>query len=287
MGEAALNEDSVEVIYDVPRIEEKLILKALKELGLKPALTSVKEKPLQFDEGASKVCMIRPVSMYRAAYSAAVRESSGCTAINSSSSILCCGDKILTLSKLVHAGLRVPRSIIAMSLQSAEKAYKMVGMPLIDKPPIGGWGRLVSLVNDEMTGRNVLEHREMMTSQQLRIHIVQEYIRTPGRDIRGIVLDGELLGTMYRYRQANDWRSNVALGAKVVGFKPSEELSELCIKAAEVIGGTFVSVDMLEGEDGYLINEVNGVPEFKAFMRATRKDVAMSLARYVLRVLKG
>lgn len=280
------NDRAVEVIFDIPRIEEKLIIRALTELGIKPILTNVKDSPLSFDEASSRVCIIRPVSMYRALYSAAARESSGCITINSSSSIIYCGDKILTLSKLISAGLKVPRSLIAMSLQSAERAYKAIGMPLIDKPPIGSWGRLVSLIHDEMTGRSVLEHREMLTNQQLRIHLVQEYVNTPGRDIRAIVLDGELLGAVYRYRRADEWRSNVALGANAVAFSPDEELSELCIKAAEVIGGKFVSVDVLE-DDGYVLNEVNGVPEFKAFMQATKKDVAGKLAGYVLKVLRS
>jgi len=276
---------NVEVLYDIPRLEEKLIVRALTSLGIKPKLTTVKEKPLLFKENAPSVCLIRPMSMYRAAYSAAVRESSGSFTINSSEAIIACGDKVLTLAKLASAGLRIPKSMVALTMQSAEEAYRLMGFPLVDKPPIGGWGRLVSLISDEAAYRSLLEHREMMTTQQLRTHIIQEYIRTPGRDVRIIVLDNEVLGAMYRYKQENEWRSNVALGAKAVGFKPDEELSEICIKAANAVKGVFVSVDVLES-DGYFLNEVNGVPEFKAFIEATKRNVAMDLAEYVLRVLK-
>ncbi|MEM0090320.1 MAG: lysine biosynthesis protein LysX [Nitrososphaerota archaeon] len=279
------SEYDVEVLYDVPRIEEKLIIRALTNLGIKPKLTPVKDTPLVFKESAPSVCIVRPMSMYRAAYSAAVRESSGSFTINSSEAIIACGDKVLTLSKLASAGLRIPKSVVALTIQSAEEAYKSIGLPLVDKPPIGGWGRLVSLVSDETAYRSLLEHREMMTSQQLKTHIIQEYIKTPGRDVRVIVLDNEVLGAMYRYKQENEWRSNVALGAKAIGFKPDEELAEICIKAANAIKGVFVSVDVLES-DGYFLNEVNGVPEFKAFIEATKRNVAADLAKYVIKVLK-
>lgn len=285
MSRGKASNSNVEVLYDVPRLEEKLIVRALTSLGIKPKLTTVKEKPLLFKENAPSVCLIRPMSMYRAAYSAAVRESSGSFTINSSETIIACGDKVLTLAKLASAGLRIPKSMVALTMQSAEEAYRLMGFPLVDKPPIGGWGRLVSLISDEAAYRSLLEHREMMTTQQLRTHIIQEYIRTPGRDVRIIVLDNEVLGAMYRYKQENEWRSNVALGAKAVGFKPDEELSEICIKAANAVKGVFVSVDVLES-DGYFLNEVNGVPEFKAFIEATKRNVAMDLAEYVVRVLK-
>ncbi|PUA31646.1 MAG: lysine biosynthesis protein LysX [Candidatus Terraquivivens tikiterensis] len=285
MSRGKASNSNVEVLYDIPRLEEKLIVRALTSLGIKPKLTTVKEKPLLFKENAPSVCLIRPMSMYRAAYSAAVRESSGSFTINSSEAIIACGDKVLTLAKLASAGLRIPKSMVALTMQSAEEAYRLMGFPLVDKPPIGGWGRLVSLISDEAAYRSLLEHREMMTTQQLRTHIIQEYIRTPGRDVRIIVLDNEVLGAMYRYKQENEWRSNVALGAKAVGFKPDEELSEICIKAANAVKGVFVSVDVLES-DGYFLNEVNGVPEFKAFIEATKRNVAMDLAEYVLRVLK-
>jgi glutamate--LysW ligase ArgX len=279
------SDSDVEVLYDVPRIEEKLIIRALTNLGIKPKLTPVKDTPLVFNESAPKICIVRPMSMYRAAYSAAVREASGSFTINSSDTIITCGDKILTLSKLASAGLRIPKSIVALTIQSAEEAGKLIGLPLVDKPPIGGWGRLVSLISDETTYRSLLEHREMMTSQQLKTHIIQEYIKTPGRDVRVIVLDNEVLGAMYRYKQENEWRSNVALGAKAVGFKPDDELREICIKAANAVKGVFVSIDVLES-NGYFLNEVNGVPEFKAFIEATKRNVAADLANYIVKVLK-
>ena len=83
-----------------------------------------------------------------------------------------------------------------------------------------------------------------------------------------------------------DWRSNVARGGRTKAIKLDEELSELAVKAAEVIGGEFMAIDLFHDGERYLVNEVNGVPEFKGFMEATKMDVAGRLARYVKLVLK-
>ena len=138
----------VELLYDVPRLEEKLIMRALKSSGVELKLTNVKYSPLSWSDQAAPVALIRPISMVRAIYSASLREAVGAKTINSSISIMFAGDKILTLSRFKQAGIPFPESMIAFGSEAAEKAGKMIGYPAIDKPPIGSWGRLVTLVKD-------------------------------------------------------------------------------------------------------------------------------------------
>jgi len=47
-----------------------------------------------------------------------------------------------------------------------------------------------------------------------------------------------------------------------------------------------VSIDIFEGKEGYLVNEVNGVPEFKGFMKATGINVGDEIAKYVYERVK-
>jgi glutathione synthase/RimK-type ligase-like ATP-grasp enzyme len=75
----------------------------------------------------------------------------------------------------------------------------------------------------------------------------------------------------------------VALGGKTVQRRLDQELVEVSIKCAEVVGGDFVAVDILVDRSGdYYVNELNGVPEFKGFMEATGIDVAAHLAGLVM-----
>ena len=275
----------VEVLFDVPRIEEKLILKALRERGIEVKLSNVKEKPLSWT-GEASIALIRPISMMRAVYSAAIREASGVLTINKSSAIMLAGDKILTLSKFKEKGLPFPETVIAFTPQAAEKAGELIGFPAVDKPPIGSWGRLVTLLNDPQVLRSVIEHREILPSQSIKTHVIQRYIESSKRDIRVIVLGGEALGAMCRIAENGDWRSNVALGGRVEAYRLDEELEELAVKAAEAVEGEFVAVDLLSDNGGYLVNEVNGVPEFKGFIKATKINVAGKLADYVKSVYR-
>ncbi|MEM1517635.1 MAG: lysine biosynthesis protein LysX [Nitrososphaerota archaeon] len=277
----------IEMLYDYPRLEEKLIIDKLKANNCEVILTNINNKPLQLGERIADVSLVRSVSMYKSLYAAALRESGGGIAVNSSYTILICGDKILTLSKIKNAGLNVPRSIVAMDTESAQAAYRALKKPFVDKPPIGSWGRLVSLVTDTVSWRSLLEHRQMLPSQQLKIHIMQDYIETNNRDIRAIVIGGEVLGAMYRISIGDEWRANIALGGKPVQRKLDPVLEEISIKAAESVKGDFISVDILEDSSGMLyVNEVNGVPEFKGFMEATGIDVASELVKFLIGVSK-
>jgi len=157
---------------------------------------------------------------------------------------------------------------------------------MVDKPPIGSWGRLVTLVKDHQILRSVIEHRELLQSQLIKTHLIQRYVDSGSSDLRVLVLGGEVLGGMRRIAAEEDWRSNVARGGRTEAIKIDQEIEEKAVKTAEAIGGEFLAIDLFEENGAYLVNEVNGVPEFKGFMKATGIDVAEKLAEYVKTILK-
>ncbi|MFP3232159.1 MAG: lysine biosynthesis protein LysX [Sulfolobaceae archaeon] len=272
------------LIVDIIRQEEKLIAKALDVKQVPYDIINVGQEPIPFNKGLGRydVAIIRPVSMYRALYSSAVFEAAGVHTINSVDAINICGDKILTYSRLYKHGIPIPDSIIAMSPDAALKAYEQKGFPLIDKPPIGSWGRLVSLIRDNFEGKTIVEHRELMGNSALKVHIVQEYIQYKGRDIRCIVMGKTLLGCYARNVPPNEWRANIALGGYPSKIDVDSKLEETVLKAVGVVGGEFVSIDILEHPTkGYVVNELNDVPEFKGFMVATNINVAEKLVDYI------
>ena len=277
----------VKVYYDLPRIEEKLILKALEELGLKTVPVNVTKEPMPLQGIEEHIPIVRAVSMFRSTYAAAVLEANGLKPINSAYTIMFSGDKILTYSALASNNIPIPKTIIAMNGDSTMKAYVEMGFPLVDKPPIGSWGRLVSLIRDWHEAKIVIEHRAMMNTPQMKVHIVQEYVEMPeNRDIRCFVIGDTCLGCIYRIPGEGEWRSNVALGGKVKKLEDDKEPCELALKAAKALKGEVISVDIFEGKEGFVVNEVNGVPEFKGFMRATGINVGEEIAKYVLERLK-
>lgn len=278
---------TVEIAYDVPRVEEKLLAKAASMQNFTVKLTNVRQTPLTLERIAADVTLVRCVSMYAAIHTAAMRESVGVKAINNTKTILYAGDKVLTVSCLHASGIAVPRIAVGLDAEAAEKALEKVGLPAVDKPPIGSWGRLVAFVKDYEDFKLVREHREMIPTSYMKTHLIQEYIDLPNRDIRTLVIGDEVVGAMYRYRPSDDWRTNVALGGQPVSAYLNEELKEISLKAAEAIGGGVVSVDVFETETGsYLVNEVNGVPEFKGLMQAIGVDIPGKIIEYAYKAAR-
>ncbi|TRM88415.1 lysine biosynthesis protein LysX [Sulfolobus sp. E3] len=280
----------IALITDIIRQEEKFIIKALNSKSIDYDVINVGQEPLPFNKELRKydVGIIRPVSMYRALYSSAVLEAVGVHTINSTEAISTCGDKILTYSKLFRNDVPIPDSIIATSSDAVMKAYEQIGFPLIDKPQIGSWGRLVSLIRDVYEGKTIIEHREMLGNSALKVHIVQEYIKYTNRDIRCIVIGEETIGCYARNIPPNEWRANVALGGNPTPINLDDKLKELSVKAAKIVRGEFISIDILEHPTkGYVINELNDVPEFKGFMLATGINVAEKLVDYIIKTYRS
>ncbi len=267
---------------DIIRYDEKLLIQAFKDLGIDVMIIKVDNELLPLVDGKTlngSTVVIRPISAYNAIYSAAAFESSGALTINSSRTLYLCNDKILTYGCLIKEGLRIPRTYIALSPTSLRMVGAKLRFPIIDKPPIGSWGRLVSYIRDSVDLKIVSEHREYMGSV-VKTHVVQEVIGL-GRDLRCIVIGEEVLGCMMRKASGDEWRSNVALGGAVENYPVDSELEELAIRASKSVGAEFAGVDLLVG-DGYYVNEVNGVPEFKGFIQATGVKVHERLVKYLV-----
>ena len=284
-----LEEAQVALVYDIARVEEKLILKAFRRAGLKTIALHARTTVFYLGGRGQTVpiTLVRAVGMYRALHLAALAEASGSLAINGSTAIMLAGDKLLGAAALLRGGIRVPETLAAFSLEGALEALRVVGYPAVIKSPIGGWGRLVTRVRDPEEARSILEHREQMSSPLLRTYLVQEYLDTGGRDLRCIVLGDELLGCVERRASNGEWRSNLALGGEAKPCPADPELEDLAVRAAQALGLRFAGLDVFEdGERGYLVNEANAVPEFKGFASATGIDVASRLAEHVKALVK-
>lgn len=277
---------TVALVWDVMRLEERMILEALRG-RFRVELVDAKSAPLEFGGEGPEAALIRPISMYRALYSAAALESRGAFTVNSSTTLAVAGDKLLAYSRLTAAGIPVPRTLYASTPEAALEAAGRLGYPVVVKPPVGSWGRLVVRARDPGFLESVAAHRLEMPCSQLQAMIVQEHVDTGGSDIRCITVAGETVGCVRRVAGRGEWRSNVALGARTEPLRVDGELAELAVKAAGAVGGFFVSIDIFEDKRrGYLVNEVNGVPEFKGFYSATGLNPAVRLAEALAGVLR-
>lgn len=193
-------------------------------------------------------------------------------------------DKYLTMLKLMKCGVPMPRSYLALSEESAIYAAREAGHPLIVKPVDGSWGRFVSLAKSPEDLATVIKNRTSTDNPSLRVHLVQEYVNKPGRDIRVTVVGDRAVAAIYRVSQ--DWRTNTARGGRAEPAYIDAELEEIAVRASQCVGALYSGIDVVESDRGYLVLEVNGVPEFKNVQRVTGVNVAGEIVAKVVEVVR-
>jgi [lysine-biosynthesis-protein LysW]--L-2-aminoadipate ligase len=271
------------------RVEEKLLIKELERRGVSCDL--IDDRKLTFDLsrpafGEYDVVVERCINHSRALFALKILDDWGVRCVNRYHVADVCGNKLLTTSALGKAKVPQPRCKVAFTPESAIEAMEEMGYPVVLKPGVGSWGRLLSKVNDREAAEAILEHKELLGSYHHSIFYIQEFIAKPKRDIRGFVVGDETIAAIYR--NSEHWITNTARGGKASNCPITPELNELCVGAAKAVGGGVVAIDVLEDPDrGLLANEVNYTMEFRNSIAPTGVDIPGRVIDYVLGVARG
>jgi len=271
------------------RVEEKLLLQAFGQRGLN--IEIIDDREIIFDLHYNNwhqydVVVERCVTQSRALYALRFLNDWGVRTVNTHRVVQICGDKLETSSALVRDNIPTPRCKVAFTAESALTAIEEMGYPVILKPTIGSWGRLLSKINDREAAETILEHKEVLGSYQHSIFYIQEYIDKPARDIRSFVVGDENIAAIYRYSE--HWITNTARGGRAENCPVTPEIAQLSLAAAQAIGGGVVAVDLLETQDGrLLVNEVNHTMEFRNSIDTTGVNIPEAVVDYVVKVGRG
>lgn len=211
---------------------------------------------------------------------------SGIKVFNTREAIENCDDKVLTYLALAKANIPTPATYPAplcykpgstVSKAALKRIATELSYPIIVKESFGSLGKGVYLAKDE---------KELETLANRLIdhpHLFQKFVSTSyGKDVRVIVIGGEVVGGMIRQSE-NDFRSNVAAGGRAEKYGLSGEIKEIALKAHKALGLDYSGVDILFGENGKpIVCEVNSNAFFKSFEAVTHINVARKYAEYVL-----
>jgi [lysine-biosynthesis-protein LysW]--L-2-aminoadipate ligase len=278
----------VGIIYDRIRWEEKDLLRAFEERGVKPLLIDAKNivEDVTSHDGSSfpKVNMNRCISFYRGEFVASILENCEVGVVNSCSVLHTCGNKLLTTEALVKNGVPTPKTLVAFSPESAVECANNIGYPCVMKPIIGSWGRMVVKLLDEDSARSFIEMRESAGDGiQQTVFYIQEFIQRPPRDIRCIVVGDEIVASVYRYAANGSWKTNVALGGKSEKCPMTKDLEDVVMATSKAVGGGILGVDAMEATAGrLLVHEVNGTVEFRGAASVSERDIASAMTDFVL-----
>ncbi len=244
-----------------------------------------KEKDLESND---EIILERSLSYVRGLFSSAILESKGYKIINNHACLTLTGNKLLTTLKLIEKNIPTPETCVAFTEEASINAIeKKLNYPVVIKPIIGSWGRLIAKLDDYNSALSNLECREEMGNIWQKIYYLQKYIGEPEKDLklptdlRIIVIGNECVAAMGRYHPERDFRANLAIGGHAEPLELSEELKLLSIKASEAINGEIVGVDIMRDAGSYKVIEVNGTPQFKGISTATKINIASKIVDYL------
>jgi ribosomal protein S6--L-glutamate ligase len=190
-------------------------------------------------------------------------------------------DKLRSLQILAKSGVGLPKTIFTNYAKDVNHIIDSVGgAPLILKLLEGTQGLGVVLAETKNAANSVLD---AFNGLKARV-IAQQFIKeSGGADIRAFVVDGVIVGAMKRQGKKGEFRSNLHRGgsAEVIQLSDKEELT--AIKAAKAMGLGIAGVDMLQSSKGPLVLEVNSSPGLEGIEKATKKDVAKEIIKYIER----
>ena len=173
--------------------------------------------------------------------------------------------KFASAAALAEAGVPVPDAVLALSNERLNEERAQFGERAVYKTAIGthGGGTWMVELDDPVNAQVGDRHaflQEFLAHDAARHH-----------DLRVYVVGDRVVGAMNRYAPEGEWRTNVALGGEVedmTGRLPTQ-VRRMALEAADAIGLDYAGVDIVQGDDGYYVLEVNPTAGFRGLFEAS------------------
>jgi RimK family alpha-L-glutamate ligase len=180
-------------------------------------------------------------------------------------------DKFYTSALLHAAGLPTPRTVVCERMDDALAAFQDL-RDVIVKPLFGSGGRGMVRVSDEEIAYRVFRALDL----ERAVYYLQEALPHPGRDVRAFVVGDRVVAAAWRC--ADQWRTNVARGARVEQASLPPAWHELSLRAARAVAAEYAGVDLLPLPDGRVfVLEVNSIPGWQGLQSVAPVDVAAAI----------
>ncbi|MDD1754835.1 MAG: RimK family alpha-L-glutamate ligase [Methanothrix sp.] len=209
-----------------------------------------------------------------------VLESLGLPVINPPQAIARAANKFATSQALQRAGVPTPRTAVSTSQKDAAVILQEYGKA-VSKPLFGFKGKGIEKLRSGDEGDTA---KLAAILEKDGLVYLQEFIafHSP-RDIRAFVVNGKLMGAIYRVAPPGQWITNLARGGRAEPCPVTDELRDIAVSASRAVGAVYCGVDLLETGEGLKVIEVNGTPSGKGIFEASGVNVTDAIAEHVLR----
>ncbi|TSA28916.1 MAG: lysine biosynthesis protein LysX [Ignavibacteriales bacterium] len=276
------------LLHSLIRKDEKFLIDEFNKVkGIE--LVMIDDREIKFNIGKDKfdldIVVERCINHSRALHGLKLFQSAGIKCVNTYNVATICGDKLLTSCALADHNVPQPEVRVAFTEESALQTIEEMGYPVVLKPAVGSWGRLLSKVNDRDAAEAILEHKAVLGSYHHSIFYMQKYVEKKGKDIRSFVVGDKCIAAIYR--SSSHWITNTARGGVATNCPVTDELNDISVSAAKAVGGGIVAIDVFETAEGLMVNEVNYTMEYKNSITTTGVNIPQKMVEYILQVAEG
>lgn len=205
----------------------------------------------------------------------------GVAVLNDAQSIANARNKMRLMQLLSRHGIHVPPTVMGRG------ALELRGMAEL----VGGVPVVIKLVQDpERFGIIVCESEQSLEAALETVlsmgHnlIVQRYVKPgEGRDLRALVVGGEVIAAVRRQPAAGKVRRSLQTGARVTAARLSKDEKRIAADAARIVGLEVAAVDMLDLRHGPpQVFEVHSSPGLRELEQATGEELAVPIVERAL-----
>ena len=172
-------------------------------------------------------------------------------------------DKFKTSHLLNSHGINTPyyRLCHKNDTDGLKAAIREWGGRLVYKPTDGWGGVGIVKIESEQALDMLLP---FLSRTDLRYFYLERFIDYDNTDFRIDIVDGQYIGCYGRQAPADDWKTNITSGGSVFVREPSDEVVEIALKAAALVGLEIAGVDLIydREREQYVVLEINGIPAF-------------------------
>ncbi|NUT95713.1 MAG: RimK family alpha-L-glutamate ligase [Saccharothrix sp.] len=274
----------VAIVADRVGWEERRLIAAGAETGLEVVWTNDEAlclgDPTATALSGYDAVLIRSRSYTRGGLLATLASASKILTLNSPGAIHACENKLALRALLREAGVPVPEFRLVVSRRDFAKAVAELPFPLVLKPVFGGMGKRVTLLRDADTAQSVYDYVEDLGHAFEQACLVEPYLGA--RSVRCLVVGREPVAVAEFESSGEDWRNNAAIGSHHRALVAEPAVLDVVGRVVDLLGEGVYGVDLFRTDDGYVVNEVNHAPGFRAVATASGVDVAAAIGRYVL-----
>ena len=163
--------------------------------------------------------------------------------------------KYYTAQRLADKGIPGVITTFFISPQFAELSVQETGYPVVMKLISGFAGKGVVLIHDKKQMESILDAVHLFEE----FISMQRFIKGKNQDIRCYVIGKEVIAVQ-RTGKKGDWRANISRGGTAQVLDITEEMKNVALEAAAILGMDICAIDLMRSQKGLVIIEVNFMP---------------------------